>query len=70
MAHFFAATESMRRILIDNVCRKRAARHGGRQARVNIDEVELAEEAKDEELLGFAKRWRSWPPKTGAWRNW
>src|ERR1700756_343152 len=33
-AHFFgAAAEAMRRILIENARRKRAARHGGGQAR-------------------------------------
>jgi RNA polymerase sigma factor (TIGR02999 family) len=51
--HFFgAAAEAMRRILIDNARRKRAARHGGGQARVDIDDVELsAAAAKDDELL-------------------
>ncbi len=51
-AHFFAAAaEAMRRILIDNARRKRAARHGGGQGRVDIDEVEIAAAAKDDELL-------------------
>jgi RNA polymerase sigma factor (TIGR02999 family) len=51
-AHFFAAAaEAMRRILIDNARRKRAARHGGGQGRVDIDEVEVAAAAKDDELL-------------------
>jgi RNA polymerase sigma factor (TIGR02999 family) len=37
-AHFFgAAAEAMRRILIDNARRKRAARHGGDLARVRAD---------------------------------
>ncbi|MES2693784.1 MAG: sigma-70 family RNA polymerase sigma factor [Verrucomicrobiota bacterium] len=37
-AHFFAAAaESMRRILIDNARRKRAARHGGQLAKVSAD---------------------------------
>ena len=50
--HFFAAAaEAMRRILIDNARRKRAARHGGGQARVDIEDVELAATAKDDELL-------------------
>ena len=50
--HFFAAAaEAMRRILIDNARRKRALRHGGGQARVDIDDVELRAEAKDDELL-------------------
>jgi len=43
-AHFFAAAaEAMRRILIENARRKRALRHGGGQARVDIQEVEIAE---------------------------
>src|SRR5262245_56697983 len=51
-AHFFAAAaEAMRRILIDNVRRKRAARHGGGQERVDIEEVDPAAAAKDDELL-------------------
>src|SRR5437868_8313058 len=38
-AHFFAAAaEAMRRILIDNARRKRAARHGGGQALLDINE--------------------------------
>ena len=52
-AHFFgAAAEAMRRILIDNARRKRAARHGGGQERVNAAEIELAAvESKDDEML-------------------
>src|SRR4030095_12492590 len=51
-AHFFAAgAEAMRRILIDNARRKRALRRGGAQARVDIQEVEIAATAKDDELL-------------------
>ena len=51
-AHFFAAAaEAMRRILIDNARRKRALRHGGGQARVDIDEVEIAAARSDDELL-------------------
>ncbi|MBI3417411.1 MAG: sigma-70 family RNA polymerase sigma factor [Verrucomicrobia bacterium] len=51
-AHFFAAAaEAMRRILIDNARRKRAARHGGGQRRVDINEIEIAATAKDDELL-------------------
>src|SRR6266481_5148072 len=42
-AHFFAAAaEAMRRILIDRARRKRAARHGGGQQRVDIQDAELA----------------------------
>ena len=51
-AHFFAAAaEAMRRILIDNARRKRAVRHGGGQARVDIEDLDLAATAKDDELL-------------------
>jgi RNA polymerase sigma factor (TIGR02999 family) len=51
-AHFFAAAaEAMRRILIDNARRKRAQRHGGGQAHVDIQDLELAAAAKDDELL-------------------
>jgi RNA polymerase sigma factor (TIGR02999 family) len=51
-AHFFAAAaEAMRHILIDSARRKRAARHGGGQVRVNMEEVEIAFVADDDELL-------------------
>jgi RNA polymerase sigma factor (TIGR02999 family) len=51
-AHFFgAAAEAMRRILIDNARRKRAARHGGGQARLDINEIEIATAVAADELL-------------------
>lgn len=51
-AHFFAAAaEAMRRILIDNARRKKAQRHGGGREHVDIHELELAANAKDDELL-------------------
>jgi RNA polymerase sigma factor (TIGR02999 family) len=51
-AHFFAAAaEAMRRILIDRARRKRALRHGGGQHRVNIEEVDVASPAEDDQLL-------------------
>src|SRR5213594_4352015 len=51
-AHFFAAAaEAMRRILIDNARRKRALRHGGGQARVHVEQAELASAIDDEQLL-------------------
>jgi RNA polymerase sigma factor (TIGR02999 family) len=51
-SHFFgAAAEAMRRILIENARRKRAARHGGGQARLDIQELEIAAAAKDDELM-------------------
>ncbi len=53
-AHFFgAAAEAMRRILIENARRKQAGRHGGGQQRVDIDEVELATEAGNDDLLAL-----------------
>ena len=54
-AHFFgAAAEAMRRILIENARRKRAVRHGGGQARLNINEIEIAAAGKDDELLAVS----------------
>ena len=51
-AHFFgAAAEAMRRILIDNARRKHALRHGGGQARVDLEAVEIAAPANDDQLL-------------------
>ena len=51
-AHFFAAAaEAMRHILIDSARRKRAARHGGGQARVDVQDMEIASVANDDELL-------------------
>ena len=50
--HFFAAAaEAMRRILIENARRKRAARHGGGLQRVDIQQLQIASPTKDEELL-------------------
>lgn len=55
-AHFFAAAaEAMRGILIDRARRKRAARHGGGQSRVNVDELEIAAPAQDDELLAVSE---------------
>jgi RNA polymerase sigma factor (TIGR02999 family) len=53
-AHFFgAAAEAMRRILIDNARRRKARRHGGGQPRLDIQEVEVAAPAADEQLLAI-----------------
>jgi RNA polymerase sigma factor (TIGR02999 family) len=50
--HFFgAAAEAMRRILIENARRKKALRHGGNQARLNSDELEIVAPIPDEQLL-------------------
>ncbi len=54
-AHFFgAAAEAMRRILIENARRKRAARHGGGQVKLDMAEIEVAAPAKDDELLAVS----------------
>jgi RNA polymerase sigma factor (TIGR02999 family) len=51
-AHFFgAAAEAMRRILIENVRRKAALRHGGGQQRIDIGEVDFAAPDADDQLL-------------------
>ncbi len=53
-AHFFAAAaEAMRRILIDNARRKKALRHGGGQARVDAQELDIAAPATDDQLLAI-----------------
>jgi RNA polymerase sigma factor (TIGR02999 family) len=53
-AHFFgAAAEAMRRILIDNARRKRALRHGGGQARLDVAELEIAAPQDEESLLAL-----------------
>ena len=50
--HFFAAAaEAMRRILIDIARRKQAVRHGGALQRTELDDLQPAAEAPDEELL-------------------
>ena len=55
-AHFFAAAaEAMRRILIDRARRKRAVRHGGDQQRMDIQEVDLATPADDDQLLAVSE---------------
>lgn len=56
-AHFFgAASEAMRRILIDRTRRRQRIRHGGEQERVDIDEVEIAAPEDDERLLSIHER--------------
>ena len=50
--HFFAAAaEAMRRILVERTRRKAALRHGGGQQRVNVDEIQIAGELKEDEVL-------------------
>src|SRR5882672_4012735 len=53
--HFFgAAAEAMRRILIENAQRKRTARHGGGEAKLDIQQLEIASAVKDDELLAVS----------------
>jgi RNA polymerase sigma factor (TIGR02999 family) len=50
--HFFAAAaEAMRRILIDNVRRKKAIRHGGGWRRHELLEAELAIDSTGDDIL-------------------
>src|SRR5258708_11626796 len=52
-AHFFAAAaEAMRHILIDSARRKRAARHGGGQTRVDLEAVGIGSLAGYDTPLG------------------
>jgi RNA polymerase sigma factor (TIGR02999 family) len=51
-AHFFgAASEAMRRILIERARRKSSLKHGGANERVNLDGLELAETTPDDKVL-------------------
>jgi RNA polymerase sigma factor (TIGR02999 family) len=51
-AHFFkAASEAMRRILIDRARRKQCERHGGDLERENIEHAPIATPSKEETLL-------------------
>lgn len=51
-AHFFAsAAEAMRRILVENVRRKRQLKRGGDQERVGLNDTQIAAPAEDEKLL-------------------
>ena len=50
--HFFAAAaEAMRHVLIDSARRKRALRRGGNLARLDVESMEIAGLAPDDELL-------------------
>ncbi len=49
-AHFFgAAAEAMRRILVEHARRRRAVRHGGGMQRVDLDGLEVAATAADDD---------------------
>jgi RNA polymerase sigma factor (TIGR02999 family) len=51
-AHFFgAASEAMRRILIDRARRKSSLKYGGGIERLNIEGLELAETTPDDKVL-------------------
>ena len=51
-AHFFAAAaEAMRRILLDRARRRKALRRGGDAQKVDLDSIELAVNADDDQLL-------------------
>ena len=51
-AHFFgAASEAMRRILIDNARRKSRLKRGGDRERVDIADLDLAAAAPDDKML-------------------
>jgi RNA polymerase sigma factor (TIGR02999 family) len=51
-AHFFgAASEAMRRILVDNARHKARIKHGGGQVRLDIDDLELSGSTPDEKVL-------------------
>lgn len=52
--HFFgAAAEAMRRILIENARRKRAAKRDGGRRRVSLEGLEVADTAPPEQLLAL-----------------
>jgi RNA polymerase sigma factor (TIGR02999 family) len=54
-AHFFAAAaEAMRRILIDRARRRQAARHGGGDAPLEIDRLEIPVPVPDDDWLALS----------------
>jgi RNA polymerase sigma factor (TIGR02999 family) len=53
-AHFYsAAAEAMRRILIEQARRKGSLRRGGGQQRLSLDDVQLALDTPDDDLLAL-----------------
>ncbi len=51
-AHFFgAASEAMRRILVDSARHKARIKHGGGQIRLDISDLELSGSSPDEKIL-------------------
>src|SRR3954451_903699 len=52
--HFFAAAaEAMRRILVENARRKASQKHGEGWNRVELDQIELADEARSDNLIAL-----------------
>jgi RNA polymerase sigma factor (TIGR02999 family) len=52
--HFFAAAaEAMRRILVDNARRKKAARRGGNLNRRDLDHIQPAADAPSDDLIAL-----------------
>ena len=59
--HFFAAAaESMRRILINRARDKNRLKRGGGRQRLDLDQVELALDTPDEELLALDEAMQLW----------
>ncbi|MBL9168986.1 MAG: sigma-70 family RNA polymerase sigma factor [Verrucomicrobiales bacterium] len=66
--HFFAAAaEAMRRILVDRARQKHRIRHGGELERVDLTDVQVATQDKDETVLAMdealEKLGKEWPEK-------
>jgi RNA polymerase sigma factor (TIGR02999 family) len=54
--HFFAAAaEAMRRILIESARRKQRLRHGGGRKRLTLDDLDVAAEAADDDVLALSE---------------
>jgi RNA polymerase sigma factor (sigma-70 family) len=52
--HFFAAcAEAMRRILVNRARDKKRAKRGGERQRVDLDQIEIALDTNDEQLLAL-----------------
>ena len=50
-AHFLAAAEAMRHILIDRARQRSSMRHGGQQQRVDIEHIDIPIDTEDDERL-------------------
>lgn len=54
--HFFAAAaEAMRRILVERARRKQTHKHGGDRKRLELNEAELANQSRADELLAVSE---------------